>query len=73
MTQLIDDDWKKEKFTDLDIILSSKTVQAKLNIDSGDEEIQQRMPITEVKEWNDLGFNELIMSYTDSQNILNIR
>jgi hypothetical protein len=26
-----------------------------------------------VKEWNDLGFNELIMSYTDSQNILNIR
>ena len=25
------------------------------------------MPITEVKEWNDLGFNELILSYTDSQ------
>lgn len=40
MTQLIDDDWRREKFTDLDIILSSKTVQAKLNIDSGDEEIQ---------------------------------
>lgn len=66
MTQLIDDDWRKEKFTDLDIILSSKTVQAKLNIDSGDEEILQRMPITEVKEWNDLGFNELVLSYTDS-------
>lgn len=24
------------------------------------------MPITEVKEWNDLGFNELVLSYTDS-------
>jgi len=23
------------------------------------------MPITEVREWNDLGFNELIGSYTD--------
>ena len=66
MSQIIDDDWRKEKFTDLDIILSSKTVQAKLNIDSADEEIQQRMPITEIKEWTDLGFNELIGAYTDS-------
>lgn len=31
---IIDDDWRKEKFTDLDIILSSKTVQAKLNMDA---------------------------------------
>ena len=61
MSQIIDDDWRKEKFTDLDIILSSKTVQAKLNIDSGDEEIQQRMPITEVKEWNDLGFKHILI------------
>ena len=65
MTLLIDDDWRKEKFTDLDIILATKSVQAKLNLDTGDEEAQQRMPITEVKEWNDLGFNELIGAYTD--------
>lgn len=25
------------------------------------------MPITEVREWNDLGFNELIGAYTDPQ------
>ena len=37
---LIDDEWRKEKFTDLDIILSTKTVQAKLNLDNGDEEAQ---------------------------------
>jgi hypothetical protein len=24
------------------------------------------MPITEVREWNDLGFNELIVPYTES-------
>ena len=73
MTQIIDDDWRKERFTDLDIILASKTVQAKLNIDSGDEEMQQRMPITEVKEWSDLGFNELIGQYTDSASAMNFR
>ena len=38
MSQIIDDDWRREKFTDLDIILSSKTVQIKLNMDQGDEE-----------------------------------
>ena len=73
---IIDDDWRREKFTDLDIILSTKIVQSKLNLDTGDEETQQRMPITEVREWNDLGFNELIGAYTDinnSGNILNIR
>ena len=26
------------------------------------------MPITEVREWNDLGFNELIGQYTESTN-----
>ena len=26
MSQIIDDDWRREKFTDLDIIVSSKTV-----------------------------------------------
>jgi hypothetical protein len=31
------------------------------------------MPITEVKEWNDLGFNELILSYTDSSAIQSLR
>eukprot|EP00347_Sterkiella_histriomuscorum_P003427 403364333 len=66
LSQIIDDDWRREKFTDLDIILSTKTVQAKLNMDSGDEEAQQRVPITEVREWNDLGFNELIASHTES-------
>ena len=40
MSMLIDDEWRKEKFTDLDIILSTKTVQAKLNLDNGDEEAQ---------------------------------
>jgi len=38
MTMLIDDDWRKETFNDLDIILSTKIVQAKLNLDTGDEE-----------------------------------
>jgi hypothetical protein len=28
---LIDDDWRREKFADLDIILSTKIVQSKLN------------------------------------------
>lgn len=40
-------------------------MQAKLNLDSNDDETQQRMPITEVREWNDLGFNELIGVYTE--------
>jgi hypothetical protein len=62
---LIDEDWRRERLTDLDIILSTKIVQSKLNIDTGDEEAQHRMPITEVREWNDLGFNELIAHYTD--------
>ena len=26
LTQIIDDEWRKEKFTDLDIILTSKVV-----------------------------------------------
>ena len=38
MSQIIDDDWRREKFSDLDIILSSKTVQIKLNMDQGEEE-----------------------------------
>jgi len=33
LTQVIDDEWRREKFTDLDIILASKTVNTKLNID----------------------------------------
>lgn len=39
LTQIIDDEWRKEKFTDLDIILTSKIVQTKLNLDQGDEEM----------------------------------
>lgn len=65
MSEIIDDDWRREKFTDLDIILSSKIVQSKLNMDNGDEDAQQRVPITEVREWNDLGFSELIGAYTE--------
>ena len=71
LADVIDDDWRRERFTDLDIILSTKIVQSKLNIDNGDEEAQQRMPITEVREWNDLGFSELIGSYTESQGTQN--
>ena len=40
LTQVIDDEWRKERFTDLDIILTSKIVQTKLNLDQGDEEMQ---------------------------------
>lgn len=40
MSLLIDDEWRREKFNDLDIILTTKTVQAKLNVDNGDEEAQ---------------------------------
>ena len=65
MSQIIDDEWRREKFTDLDIIVSSKTVQIKLNMDQGDEESQQRIPITEVKEWVDPGFGELITPFTE--------
>ena len=67
LTQIIDDDWRREKFTDLDIILSTKIVQSKLgNLDSAnDEEAQQRMPITEVREWGDLGVQELIGVWTE--------
>ena len=65
MSQIIDDEWRREKFSDLDIILSSKTVQTKLNIDQGDEEGQQRIPITEVREWNDPGLAELILPFTE--------
>ena len=32
-SQIIDDEWRKERFTDLDIILTSKIVQTKLNLD----------------------------------------
>ncbi len=67
MTQIIDDEWRREKFTDLDIILLSKTVQTKLNMDQGDEEMQQRIPITEVREWTDTGLNELIAPFTDPE------
>ena len=31
LADLIDDDWRREKFADLDIILSTKIVQSKLN------------------------------------------
>ena len=55
LSQIIDDEWRKERFTDLDIILTSKIVQTKLNLDQGDDEMQQRIPITEVREWNDVG------------------
>jgi hypothetical protein len=65
LTQVIDDEWRKEKFTDLDIILTSKIVQTKLNLDQGDEEMQQRIPITEVREWNDVGLQELISQFID--------
>ena len=67
MTQVIDDEWRREKFTDLDIIVSNKTVQTKLNMDQGDEEMQQRIPITEVREWTDPGFSELIAPFTDPE------
>ena len=30
-TQIIDDNWRKEKFQSLDIILPTKTIQDKLN------------------------------------------
>jgi hypothetical protein len=40
LADVIDDDWRRERFTDLDIILSTKIVQSKLNIDNGDEEAQ---------------------------------
>ena len=66
MSQIIDDEWRKEKFTDLDIILSSKTVQTKLNLDQNEEEGgAQRIPITEVREWADPGLNELITPFTE--------
>ena len=29
-------------------------------MEQGDEEMQQRIPITEVREWNDTGLSELI-------------
>jgi hypothetical protein len=38
LADVIDDDWRRERFTDLDIILSTKIVQSKLNVDNGDEE-----------------------------------
>jgi hypothetical protein len=38
LSEIIDDDWRREKFTDLDIILSTKIVQSKLNMDNGDED-----------------------------------
>jgi len=31
LADLIDDDWRRERFADLDIILSTKIVQSKLN------------------------------------------
>ena len=31
MADLVDDDWRRERFADLDIILSTKIVQSKLN------------------------------------------
>ncbi len=65
LSAVIDDEWRAEKFTDLDIILASNTIQRKLSIDNGDEEQAQRMPITEVKEWGDLGVHELIGSWTE--------
>ena len=34
-------------------------------MDQGDEEGQQRIPITEVREWGDPGLNELIIPYTE--------
>jgi len=72
---VIDDEWRGEKFTDLDIILASNTIQKKLSIDQGDDEMNQRVPITEVREWNDLGVGELIGAYTEigGQSTLNLR
>ena len=34
-------------------------------MDQGDEEGQQRIPITEVREWGDPGLNELITPFTE--------
>ena len=38
LSEIVDDDWRRERFTDLDIILSTKIVQSKLNMDNGDED-----------------------------------
>jgi hypothetical protein len=38
-TQIIDEDWRREKFSDLDIVLPANTFNTKINIDNFDDGI----------------------------------
>lgn len=62
MADVIDDEWRREKFNDLDVVLPfsvSKTIQMESYADTDN---QRGLPISETKEWNDLGMNDLIES-----------
>ena len=61
MSEIIDEAWRADKLTDLDIVVSHSTLKSKLSVlDPNDPEQQQRIPISEQRTWNDNGMAELI-------------
>lgn len=65
MTEIIDEAWRADKLTDLDIVVSNSTLKSKLSVlDPNDPEQQQRIPISEQRTWNDYGMAELISPLT---------
>eukprot|EP00345_Euplotes_harpa_P009157 CAMPEP_0168332720 /NCGR_PEP_ID=MMETSP0213-20121227/9128_1 /TAXON_ID=151035 /ORGANISM="Euplotes harpa, Strain FSP1.4" /LENGTH=80 /DNA_ID=CAMNT_0008336803 /DNA_START=53 /DNA_END=295 /DNA_ORIENTATION=- len=62
---IIDDEWRKEKFQDLDIVLPPE-ISKNFQLQGIDADAQSRLPLSETKEWNDLSLDELINQFTDS-------
>ena len=80
-SQIIDDNWRKEKFTNLDIILQTSTIQDRLSQDDelnrgdmngyrGDNPGGRDIPISQKKRWDDLCMNEMLNQYVNNDQIL---
>ena len=64
-SDIIDDEWRKEKFDDLDIALPHD-LNIKFSIDNSDElESDKFKSIAECKTWADNGAADLILPFTD--------
>jgi len=66
-TSIIDDEWRKEKFSDLDIVLPVVAINNKMNFDGFDEFDSVGRMGGEMKEWPDLGQTELIGTHTEQR------
>eukprot|EP00343_Euplotes_focardii_P009214 CAMPEP_0205824912 /NCGR_PEP_ID=MMETSP0206-20130828/23220_1 /ASSEMBLY_ACC=CAM_ASM_000279 /TAXON_ID=36767 /ORGANISM="Euplotes focardii, Strain TN1" /LENGTH=81 /DNA_ID=CAMNT_0053123471 /DNA_START=36 /DNA_END=281 /DNA_ORIENTATION=- len=64
-TQIIDDEWRNERLQDLDIVIGANVLTQ--DIKENFERDAARAPTNDIKDWNDLGLEELISKYTDPE------